>query len=162
MECLEYAHQHGAILDTYVAINAACGGSLDCLKYAYENNASMSEEVCVIAASYGHLDCLEYAHQRGVHMNSYTCYEALVNGNWSCLLYCYRNGCYLNLINVKDVSVFLYKLVMQIISNGYKEYKVEVQLIGAGSSLLLMMVLLLSINPPDHDKFLKPLKELWF
>ena len=117
----------------------------------------MTEEVCVIAASYGHLNCLEFAHQHGVHMNSYTCYEALVNGNWPCLYYCYKNGCYLNLITMKDVIVFLYKLLMQSIRDTYTNYKVEIQLIGAGSSLLIMMIFLLSINPPDHERFLKPL-----
>jgi hypothetical protein len=51
-------------LSSPLVLWAAREGHLDCLRYAHQHGAVMKETAC-LAATHGHLDCLEYAHEHG-------------------------------------------------------------------------------------------------
>jgi hypothetical protein len=45
--------------------NAAANGHLECLRYAHEHGAPWDGSTTYYAAHHGHLDCLRYAYFRG-------------------------------------------------------------------------------------------------
>ena len=106
LDCLQYAHENGAVIDVFTCLEAAKGGSVECLKYAHENvegaefyfgidGESLDESVRLEAAQHGHLDCLKFIHENGRGSNFHNldlCLEAMYNGSFECLKYVHENG----------------------------------------------------------------------
>ena len=65
LECLTYAHEHGAPWDEFTTRYAAINGHLACLRYAHEHGAPWDVRTTACAARHGHLECLRYAYFRG-------------------------------------------------------------------------------------------------
>jgi hypothetical protein len=65
LECLRYAHEHGAPWHERTTEYAAMNGHLECLRYAHEHGAPWDERTTAAAARNGHLECLRYSYFRG-------------------------------------------------------------------------------------------------
>jgi hypothetical protein len=93
LDCLRYAHEHGAPWHGWTTEYAAENGHLECVRYAHEHGAPWNEWTTAHAAEQGDLECLRYAHEHGAPWNEYTTYFAARNGQLACLRYAYFRGC---------------------------------------------------------------------
>jgi hypothetical protein len=53
-------------IDSQTCDHAAAGGSVDCLQLAHEYGALWSRKTCEVAAENGHLGCLRYEERERV------------------------------------------------------------------------------------------------
>src|SRR5579872_7180357 len=57
LDCLKYAHEHGAHWTAAACSSASLQGNFECLRYAHENGCPWNESACSNAAGGGHLAC---------------------------------------------------------------------------------------------------------
>ncbi len=63
LECLIYAHDHGAPWHPYTTFNAAYNGDLECLKYAHENGCPWHSKTTNSAALNENIECRKYIYE---------------------------------------------------------------------------------------------------
>lgn len=83
LDCLVYAHQHGAAWGPNTMACAAVG-SIECMVYCHEHGATWSEATTALAARLGHADCLEYAVENGAPLAGDAVLE-VISGHRVCL-----------------------------------------------------------------------------
>ena len=71
LECMRhlYENESNGRWDVQTTGYAAQGGFLDCVRYAHEHGAPWDPEVTRDAAIKGHFDCLRYAHENGASIS---------------------------------------------------------------------------------------------
>ncbi len=89
LECLRYAHEHGAPWDVrgLACCFAAIEDRLECMAYAHEHGAPWPERACTFAAARGHLECLRYAHQHGAPWGARVLVFAIAYEQEACIRY---------------------------------------------------------------------------
>ena len=100
LECLEYAHRHGVVLQP-MTIKAAARHpkGLECLKYAHQQGLPLTHFLSLNAAFNGNLEMLQYLHTHGCPWDSRVCcaaaYKIGKSSSTACtvVLFLLRNGC---------------------------------------------------------------------
>jgi hypothetical protein len=107
--CLRYVHQHGCIINSWVAYLACEKGDLDCLVYATVNgglendedhllsrnicSSPTDEDHCVlIAAAKGHLSCLQYLLDEKPYADPHNLICTYSANDIDCLTYAHTAG----------------------------------------------------------------------
>jgi len=101
IECLKYAHEHGAPWDTECAAGAAASGHLHILKYLHAQGCPWSIQATNNAAYHNHLDCLIYLHENGCPWGESTAANAAMQGHIKCLEYVCENNCPLGTLTME-------------------------------------------------------------
>lgn len=100
VDCFQYAHEHGELLEFPLIEHAAEHGNVVCMQYVHEHGCPWGPNVCDISASNGNVDCLRYAHQHGAPWTTDTTNLAAIfatnysyhESDYACLLYAFDHG----------------------------------------------------------------------
>lgn len=96
LECLVYAHEHGAVWHDLTMHNAFSGGHFDCLQYAKEHGCPWDAQL-QLPMHFAHRrvdrDCMKYAHKCGSKWNQHTTTSAAKFNQSDCLQFMIERGC---------------------------------------------------------------------
>lgn len=106
LKVLHWACCHGYFLDVTCCYAAAAGGHLELLQWARRNGCEWNSSTCSAAARGGHLKVLKWARQKGCDWDSHTCSEAASGGHLEVLQWARRNGCEWNSFTCSGAAKF--------------------------------------------------------